>query len=190
MDNPRNIGGFVFVYLAFALLVFPLKWITAFLLAVFIHELCHFAAVCFCGGRVHRIRIRLTGVYMEIGGLTALQELICTLAGPLGGLIFLLFARWLPRTALCAAFTSAYNLIPVYPMDGGRAIRCFLELIGAGKRLYLMIEWICLFVILCLGIYGTVGLRLGILPLFLSAILCYKVLRGKISCKQRQHWLQ
>lgn len=171
----------ILIILALAVLILPLQWIFAVVLAAAFHELCHYLAVKACGGEIHRLSVGISGARMEVTGLSEMQELLCALAGPAGGLLLLLFARWLPRTAVCAAFQSLFNLIPVYPLDGGRALRCCLDRIMPDKteRICLWIRQLCLAGIALLGLYGTVILRLGLLPMGLSAMIFVK-----IACKQ------
>ncbi len=173
------------IILALALLVLPMQWLLAIVLAAAFHELCHYWAVRLCGGEIHRITLGLTGARMEVSDLRPDRELICALAGPLGGLCLLIFVRWFPRTAICAAAQSLYNLLPVYPLDGGRALRCALEWklpMERAKEVCLWIERICLVGIVVLGLYGMVKLRLGVLPLLLSLMIF-----GKIACKPGRH---
>ena len=167
------VSGAFLILLALGVLILPLQWVCAMVLAAGFHELCHRAAIRLCGGRVPSFRIGTHGAKMEAVGLTPGQEMICSLAGPLGGLILLLFARWLPRTAICAAFQSLFNLLPIYPLDGGRILRC----LGVSGR---YVELFCCVGIAFLGIYGTFFLRLGILPLCVAGLV---ILRAKRPCK-------
>ncbi len=162
--------------LALMLLVLPLRWILAWIAASAFHEGCHALAVKLCGGHVGAVDIDCVGADMSVTGISGSRELICALAGPIGALLLLLAAKWIPATAVCAVFQSAYNLLPLFPMDGGRALRCLAELLlprYAGR-----ICRIAGIVTLCLiwfgAIYAAVGLNLGVIPLLLALILWLK----------------
>lgn len=181
-----RVGGSLLIFLALSVLVLPLQWVIAFVLAAAIHEAGHYLSIRCCGGQVHGFSIGAEGAKLEVTGLTPGRELICTLAGPGAGLLLLFFARWLPRTALCGALHAVFNLLPVYPMDGGRAIQCLTELLlpeAVGAKVCDFIQFICLAGIGILGLYGTFVLRLGLLPLILAMLLLQRAVSGKIPCK-------
>lgn len=115
------------ILLALLLLVLPLKWLLAALLAAAVHELWHLAAVRLLGGRPQGLWIGARGACMGAVLPGRGKELLAIAAGPLGSLSLVLFARALPRTALCGLIQGLYNLIPVEPLDGGRAARLLLE---------------------------------------------------------------
>lgn len=108
---------------AFLLLILPLKWLAAAFLAAFFHELCHGAAACLLGGRVLGLEIGPFGAKMEIFGLGRRKEALCALAGPAGSFLLLLFAPLFPLLAVCGLIQGLYNLLPIYPLDGGRVVR-------------------------------------------------------------------
>lgn len=171
--------------LALAVLVLPLQWFVAIVLAALIHELCHYLAIRCCGGEILGISMDVCGAKLEVAGLSNGQELFCTLAGPAGGLALLLLVRWMPRTAICGAFQSLFNLLPIYPLDGGRALRCGMELIlpmEQADRVCLWARRITVGLVIGLGVYGTVVLGLGLMPLLLGIVIC-----GKIACKPPRH---
>lgn len=174
------------LFLALALLLLPLQWVGAAALAAAFHELCHYGAVRLCGGSVRSVTSGIGGVRMEVRGLTEAKELLCALAGPMGSLLLLLLARWIPRTAVCAGFQGLYNLLPVYPLDGGRAVRCVAQLLLPSSIAQRICDWIeraCLAGMLLLGIYGCFALHLGLLPLLFAVCAVLRSVRGKIPCK-------
>ena len=182
-----------YLLLALMLLVLPLKWLFAAAIAALYHELCHVAAIRLCHGDIHRLSLSANGARLDITELSIFQELICALAGPIGGLCLLFFAKWIPRIAVCAAFQSLYNLLPIYPLDGGRALWCAISLIiPADKtaRCCKVIESICFAAILLTAFYSMVFLKLGVSSLFPAILIITHTKFRKTPCKQRLHRLQ
>lgn len=171
----------LWIVLALMVLTLPLRWIIAAVLAAAVHELGHLLALKALGIPVRGIHFGLTGAKIRVGTLTKYQELLCALAGPLAGLSLCLLSSWFPRTAVCAFISSIYNLLPIYPLDGGRVIRC----LGAGERLVRCLEPTCLSLILAAGVYASVFLRLGFGPLLVAGLTIHHVLLGKGLEKRR-----
>lgn len=150
------------IFLAVLLLILPLQWVLGVLLAAIFHELCHAVAVLLCGGRINGVTISGRGAVMEVIPLSAGKEIICALVGPLGSFSLLLLARWMPRTAICGAVHGLYNLIPLFPLDGGRILRGLIHGIfppPVAERVFLWSQRvIALFVILgCVMLSFRVG---------------------------------
>ena len=150
------------VGMALLLLILPLRWVLAAVLAATVHECWHYLALRLCGGTVYRIRVGLGKTVMETEPLQGVKELVCAAAGPLGSFSLLLFARFLPATAICALVQGAFNMIPVIPMDGGRIMRYMLDLLFpySGVRAANIVEWCILTLIFGGCLY--VGFRLQV----------------------------
>ena len=115
------------ILLALGLLVLPLPLLFAAVTAAGFHEICHFLAAKMLKIPVFRIRFTAMGCIMELGPMGRKQELICAAAGPLGSLLLFAFYPVIPLTGLCAGIQGLYNLLPVYPLDGGRILRCLVS---------------------------------------------------------------
>lgn len=180
-----------FLFLALFLLIFPLRWLLAALLSALIHELCHVSMIHSLGLQIYSVSFGPWGAKIQTEPMTPFQEFLCALAGPVGALCLVLTAKWFPRVAICAAFQSVYNLLPIYPNDGGRALRCLMQLLLPQKLAFMLcdaIECSVLLVLAFIGLYGTFRLHLGLLPLLISWILIIKT--RKIPCKQEEHKVQ
>lgn len=154
--------------------------------AALIHELGHYGVLRCLGKKVRLFRIGITGALLEAGELTPGQELLCALAGPLSGLLPLFAAQWFPKVALCALVQSVFNLLPVYPLDGGRCMSCVMRLLGISEKWSLLFGRLVLVGLGVLSVYATVVLRLGMVPVLMVVILFLKS-KGKIPCKQLRH---
>ena len=117
------------IFFSVLILMLPLNWVLAVFMAALIHELCHFAVLRILRVPVFAMRIGGRGAAMETGSMTQFQELLCTLAGPVGSFMLLLLVRIFPRLAICGLIQGIYNLIPLYPMDGGRIARCAIAVL-------------------------------------------------------------
>ena len=96
----------------------------AVLLPVAAHELAHLLALRLLGLRIETLTLEPRGlcVHYRDGGR---GELLAALAGPLGGAVYALAfwnARipWLRDSAGLSLLLTAFNLLPVTPLDGGR----------------------------------------------------------------------
>lgn len=167
---------------ALFLLVFPLKWMIAFFLAALIHEVFHYIAINLLGKRVKKIQIGFGGIKIDIPNMTYGEECLCALAGPVGGFLLLSMCRIYPELAVWGMFQSIYNLLPVYPLDGGRAVRCIALILFPR---YADIVCLCIEMVTIIGIILVcIVLRMGFLSVLIGCFLTGKILYGKRPCKQ------
>lgn len=168
---------------AIMLLVIPLPWLTAILLSSLVHELFHYFALKLSGISIFSWRLTAGGVYLDIGDLLPLQEAFCALAGPLGALILLAGSRWIPRTAICAAVQSAYHLLPLFPLDGGRAVRSLFYYLGFPQIASRVLEWITILLLLLTGLlFLRSAVRIWIAVG--AVVIIFRVFREKFLAKK------
>jgi stage IV sporulation protein FB len=96
-----------------------------------LHELGHWGAIALLGGRVRALRLTAVGAEMELDsarGLSYPKEVLAALAGPAVNLLLAWLCarggRYVPAGMnLCFGLL---NLLPIRPLDGGRALFCAL----------------------------------------------------------------
>lgn len=158
-------GGFC-ILLAVFMLTVPLPWLFAVLFAAGFHELGHLTAIYLLGGSVRLGNLGSSSADILISPMSRDREAMAALGGPLFSLLLLLLWRQMPRIALCAGFQLCYNLLPLYPMDGGRIISCYLSPKVCGY-----ITKICRVLLCVLALWLAFGLKLGLFPLLLLLLL-------------------
>lgn len=133
---------------ALIFLVVPLEWVLSVFLAAFFHEVCHCIMIYVCGGKILAIDIKTDGAVIEANIPGMGKELLCSAAGPAGSLMLLVLYRCMPKVAFCGFIQGMANLMPFYPLDGGRILRCILELaqISGIQRIVRRVEWLSRFV--------------------------------------------
>ena len=172
-----------FLTLVLMIFLLPLRWLIAAAVAALIHELGHYTAVRLLGGSVHGLKFRLSGAVMESSCLPQWAELVCLIAGPLAGLLPVLMFHRFPVMALCAMVQSAYNLLPIYPLDGGRILRRMIMMLGGSEACCRRVEWLMFIPLFLLCIY--IRHRIGISLFLFFGILLFR----KIPCKRRKDWI-
>lgn len=171
--------------LALLFLLVPLDWLFAAVTAACFHEICHILSVISLKGRIYKIRIGRCGAVLEAVPLDPVPELVCILSGPAGSLMLLTLSEWFPRLALCGMIQGAYNLLPVYPLDGGRALYCLVGLLFTqddAARFCNVMRCLFLSVLLLTGLVGIFAFRLGVFSVFATLLLGCRAVFGKIPC--------
>lgn len=97
---------------------------------VLLHETSHLVMLMLLGFRIRSVRLQPTGLCIRYDGLqSARAHMAAALAGPLGGVLYALTAarlserfalEWLKLSADLSLLLSAFNLLPIQPLDGGR----------------------------------------------------------------------
>ena len=153
----------------------------AFLAAAAAHEAGHLIALYLAGAEVRAIRLDAFDAKITAVSPGYREEIICALAGPGASVALCLAARKMfPSCAAISLILGIFNVLPVYPLDGGRALR-------AGLLLHLLpdrAERICAAVgalVCAAGLAGAVFLsaarRLGIFPVLLWGMLLFRLIR-------------
>lgn len=111
----------------------------ALILASAAHEAGHIAAILATGGHVRSLTANISGaVIAQTPAPNRAADVLRSLSGPLAGMAYALAASCASETygsdmlALSAgmsAVLSAFNALPVLPLDGGKALDCL-----AGRR--------------------------------------------------------
>lgn len=113
--------------LALAVLLLPLKWILCAILAAVVHESAHIVTLILLGANVSGICIGINGTVIDCWIPDKKREILSILAGPAGSFLMLLFRNVLPELSACAVIQGFFNLLPVYPLDGGRILKILLD---------------------------------------------------------------
>jgi Zn-dependent protease len=144
----KNIGALVIsvvLFFSLGLADKPLSGITIILSALFVHEMGHVLGMkLFRYRNVSMLFIPFFGAAVSGRSVDApgWKRAVVTLMGPLAGLVaaFGLFICWLTtaerlagQAALTFAILNVFNLLPLYPLDGGR----FLQQVLFSRSRYL-----------------------------------------------------
>jgi len=177
-------GQFLFVC-AMSILLVPFQWVTGWICAAIIHEFGHALALKLFKIKIFGINIGINGAKIMTEPIPCIQEAVCTLAGPVAGLCTLFIAKHTPHITLCGLIQSCFNLIPVYPLDGGRALRCFMQCILSDSIACKVSTWISGTVIAMfvgVGTWFSFTYTLGVLPiLFPSAPLLLAIWKNSLQ---------
>lgn len=133
MGKRIRIDPSFFFFTAVLLLLLPLPWLLAVFLATMAHECAHCFAVTLLGGTILEAEVSLRGAKLHAAPMAPGRELVCILAGPAASFALLGLYRLFPRIAVCGLIQGVFNLLPIYPLDGGRAIRCAVTLLKQGE---------------------------------------------------------
>ena len=168
MDSRIELNGVFYIGLALSFVLIPIRWVFAWFVASFVHELCHLIALRIFRCDVKTIRFGIFGAVITGAPMSDFPAIICSLAGPIGSFLLCFLSRWIPRIAVCGLIQCVYNLIPIQPLDGSKILErilsmCFSENV---KKLITMIVRYIVFICLIISCVILCRTSLGLIPLF------------------------
>lgn len=176
---------------AVAVLILPLWFFISFVIAAAIHEICHFLVLKVLRIGVYRISIGPFGASMETEAMAPGREFLCAMGGPVGSLMLVPLFRWVPGIALWGLIQGVVNLIPIYPMDGGRILKSLFQLlhIPRADRIFEITELFVSLSILGFGIWMKIHWNLWC-GMIIGGIILLRIIRRKTPCKESRFGVQ
>lgn len=171
---------------ALFLLLLPLRWVAAVLIGEAFHELCHILMLRFLKVDAGSLYAGFSGARIAVQPMEEYQEILCAAAGPAGSLALLVFLKIYPELAFCGLVQGLYNLLPVYPSDGGRVLRCILELFFPDHRTRVMriAAGLTVLIVIAIGIISAMLFPRWIFVIFAAVLSLLTSVIGKFSCKE------
>ena len=177
-NNPppalRVMPGFA-ILLGVLIALDPADLCLPLLAAAAVHELGHLAALRLCGVGVTELRLGVLGAVIATKPMPPEIERLCAAAGPRASLLGLGMFRVFPRFALLSGLLALANLLPVWPLDGGRILRTLWP-----ERADL-VSGLTAVVLLLAACLLTAVLHRGLWPLLLTTVLLGKFAAGRLQ---------
>ena len=178
------VSPFAFLMGALLLLTLPLPWLAGAAAAACVHELGHLLAIWLLDAGHPEFRMGCTGAKIHTAFSEPWREFICAAAGPTASLLLLLVAKLFPRIALCGFVQGLYNLLPIYPLDGGRMLCSALkEWLPAKAEKITLVAGQGTGCLLLAGALAALLCRQPGIALLLGATAVRSGALGKIPCK-------
>lgn len=157
----------------------PARTFVPFLFSVTAHEAGHLLALALLRARVHKLRLTFSGAVLVTEPLNYWREIAAAAAGPaVNALLLAVFAQAEPLTAFVNLLLLSYNMLPFYPLDGGRILRALLHLLFSAEVAELTEKIVCgaccLF-LLCGAVWLTCACHAGLWPVIVWALLAVRI---------------
>lgn len=146
-----------------------------FLLALALHEAAHLTALALFRRPVLGLTLGAGGAKIETEALTLRQEALSAAAGPLVNLLSgALTLRCVPAFSAVSLGLAAVNLLPLYPLDGGRILRAaLLSRLPPERteRILRLAVWLTCSTLMVGACWLTVWRQAGLWPIFAALVL-------------------
>ena len=116
--------------------VYITAYITSFV-SIILHESAHIAAAAAFSAGIGKVQISPVGLSVELGAfehLPLIKKLPVLLAGPALNFLFVFLFASNPFIRNANLLIGLFNLLPVYPLDGGRVLYVILYRLTGGLR--------------------------------------------------------
>ena len=141
--------------------------------ALCLHESAHYIMAYLLGCKISQIKLLPYGCRMDICGMDSpWDELMIAMCGPVCSLICFMGCRSINGAAEFAEanmYIAVLNLLPVYPLDGGRALSALLSMTGITPSRTLK----AVFTLILAVISGVCGWAINNITLVIFAVFLF-----------------
>ena len=155
------------------------KMLVPLILSVLVHEAGHYFTVRYFHGEISSLSFNAGGLKLEYNSskFSYIQDIVCSLSGPAAGLFSSIIASILNFELFCgiSIVISAFNLIPVRPLDGGKILYSMTSLIFDEKSHIIcrFIEITVLIILSALAVYVFIFTSGNISLLLITCVLIF-----------------
>ena len=151
---------------------------SCFLLGTIVHELGHLLTMVILRVSVYGVSLTIAGAQIRSGPMSNAKEALCALAGPFSNMVLGAFVlHTMSQLAIVNFCLAAVNLLPLYPLDGGRILLCVLRTYLTEKRLGQVMQIVNTVVCVLLMIsacWAAIYLQAGLWPIFTALALLWR----------------
>lgn len=150
----------------FAIIFYLTKQIEIYailMLFAFVHEIGHLLSGVILGLKVKSINIMPFGIsinFEDYSNKYLIKKIIIALAGPLVNLIIIilgLYNSWSEEIIYSNILIGMFNLIPIYPLDGGRILKYITQLASGIKEAETLTYRVSNVLIILLTVISSIG---------------------------------
>ncbi len=154
---------------AFAVIFYFTKQIeiyTILMLFAFVHELGHLVSGICLGLKVKSINIMPLGVsinFEDYSNKYIIKKIVIAISGPLINLIIVIlgiYNEWNEEIIYSNMLIGMFNLIPLYPLDGGRILKYIVQLTSNSKEAEIVTYKLSNILIIILTLIAGIGILL------------------------------
>lgn len=171
--------------LYFVLSIFSgyIKWYLGTMMIVIFHETCHLLMACYFHFDIEKIEILPFGAYLSLIDFyehSSLENICVLLAGPCSHLLIVFLLRFIESSVfyeymeMMNMLIFLFNLMPIYPLDGGRMIGIVLqEFMDLKESFYFHIKLSVMSLCLLTVFYLRINTLVVIVYLFIQQLIYY-----------------
>ena len=117
-----KIHFYLFVFMSYMFFIGKIEMFMIFYISILLHEIAHIVVALLLKVNVIELNLMPVGISAIYSDkISAKKEVIISMAGPIMSLILAIYSKDLKRTIIYSNIVVAFfNLIPIYPLDGGR----------------------------------------------------------------------